>query len=647
MVGSLEFPLRLNPFKLIIFVLSWLAFGSLAAGEGLKRFGSSPPPVSTAGAARDFLPAEQAFRLSASPQGNNLSLQFTVTPGYYLYKDRFRFKVANGNVILGEAHFNHAPEWKDDAEFGRVQVYHSDVLVNLQVNGQGDIQVGWQGCADAGLCYPPQSQLIPVSAAARTPDIRITPKDVAIPIPTIVPTITYDLTDATDPATVTATGRETAAARPAATEVPASDPLHLRDRPLLALLTLWALGLGLAFTPCVLPMLPILAGIVARQHAGNARQGFLLALAYGVGVAVSYGTIGGLVALFGAQANLALWLQHPVVLAVFSLLFAVLALASFDVFHLQLPSGLQHALDALSRKGKAGSYAGTVVIGFFSALVVSPCVSAPLAGVLLTVSTIGEPLTGFAALFALGMGLSTPLMVLGASEGRFMPKSGLWMHRVKQAFGVMLLGVSITLLNRMLPGPATLFLWAVLSAGTAFWLNLWGGKWRVLWRTLAWTGLIWSAALLAGAASGGSNPWQPLERLGRNDAAPATVRQDFRTIRGSLELDALLEESRQTGKPLLLDFYADWCVSCKIMDREIFGQATVQQKLGNWMLVRADITDNTAATRQLLERFRLFGPPALLFFRQGVEQPEARLMGEVSLAGFEAHLARHGLSGAK
>ncbi|HEX5278026.1 MAG TPA: protein-disulfide reductase DsbD [Fluviicoccus sp.] len=643
MVGSLEFPLRLNPFKLIIFVLSWLAFGSLAAGEGLKRFGSSPPPVSSAGAARDFLPAEQAFRLTANPQGDHLALQFTVTPGYYLYKDRFRFKVASGNVILGEARFNHAPEWKDDAEFGRVLVYHGDVLVSLQVSGQGEIQIGWQGCADAGLCYPPQSQLVPVSAAARTPDIRITPKDVAIPIPTIVPTITYDLTDETAVTDAPETVNEAARA----VSPPASDTFNLSDRPLLALLTLWLLGLGLAFTPCVLPMLPILAGIVARQHAGNARQGFLLALAYGIGVAISYGSIGGMVALFGAQANLALWLQHPVVLAVFSLLFAVLALASFDVFHLQLPSGLQHALDAMSRKGKAGSYAGTVVIGFFSALVVSPCVSAPLAGVLLTVSAIGEPLTGFAALFALGTGLSTPLMVLGASEGRFLPKSGLWMHRVKQAFGVMLLGVSITLLNRMLPGPASLFLWAVLSAGTAFWLNLWGGKWRVLWRTLAWTGLIWSAALLAGAASGGSNPLQPLEHLGRGEAAPAAAGNEFRTIRGSLELDALLEESRRTGRPLLLDFYADWCVSCKIMDREIFGQAAVQQKLGNWLLVRADITENTPASRQLLERFRLFGPPAILFFHLGVEMPEARIVGEVSLPGFEAHLVRHRLTVAK
>lgn len=628
--------MRPNPFKLIIFVLTWLAWGCAAQAAELKRldaatagFGGSKPT-----AAREFLPAEQAFTLLASPQGDGVSLQFSVTPGYYLYKDRFKFTVNSGNVLLGEAVFNHAPEIKDDPEFGRVPVYHSDVLVNLHLSGQGEIKVSWQGCAEAGLCYPPQSQTIPVSAAARTPDIRITPKDVSIPIPTIVPTITYDVDDEgpdtpnAAPATAAAAGDTLPAAGSA------TDSFHLADRPLLALLTLWVLGLGLAFTPCVLPMLPIVASLVARQHAANARQGFLLALAYGIGVATSYGAIGGLVALFGGKANLSLWLQHPAVLVVFSLLFALLALASFDVFHLQLPAGLQHRLDALSRKGKAGSYAGTLMIGFFSALVVSPCVSAPLAGVLLTVSAHGNVTMGFAALFALGLGLSTPLMILGASEGRFLPKSGTWMNRVKQAFGVMLLGVAISLLNRLLPGPATLFLWAVLAAGTAFWLNLWGGKWRVLWRTLSYTGLIWSAMLLAGTASGGSDPLQPLSHWGQGN--PASIgNHPFRTIHSSTELDALLETSRSTGQPLLLDFYADWCISCKTMEREVFAQPQVQDRLQNWLLVRADITDNTAASRQLLDRFQLFGPPAVLIFRQGAEVTEARRAGELTLDQFE------------
>ncbi|MDO8330793.1 MAG: protein-disulfide reductase DsbD [Fluviicoccus sp.] len=635
--------MRQHVLQLIILVLSWLVLYPVAGAAELKRFdgGALPSFTGIKSNERDFLPAEQAFRLLAEPQGDALSLQFVVAPGYYLYKDRFRFQVKSGNVIVGEAGFNHPPEWKDDAEFGRVQVYHSDVLVNLHLNGQGEVQVGWQGCAEAGLCYPPQSQVISVSASARTPDIRITPKDVSIPIPTIVPTITYDVEEDTGISQTDAAPAENQDPGIIPTPAPAvPDQFNLADRPLLALLTLWVLGLGLAFTPCVLPMLPIVAGLVARQHAGNARQGFLLALAYGIGVACSYGTLGALISLFGGQANLALWLQHPAVLVVFSLLFAVLALASFDVFHLQLPSAAQHHLDALSRKGKAGSYAGTMVIGFFSALVVSPCVSAPLAGVLLTVSAQGNVVMGFSALFALGLGLSTPLMILGASEGRFMPKSGLWMNRVKQAFGVMLLGVSISLLNRMLPGPASLFLWAVLCAGTAFWLNLWGGKWRVVWRTLSYTGLIWAAALLAGAASGGSNPLQPLQHLGQGAATPSSATA-FRTIRNSMELDALLETSRSARQPLLLDFYADWCVSCKVMDREIFSRPETLARLQNWQLVRADITDNTPASRDLLKRFQLFGPPAVLFFQDGQERTEARVVGEMTLEGFEQHLQQY------
>lgn len=639
--------------KLIIFVLSWLALVPAGQAEELKRFGSTLPALGGIKSnEKDFLPADQAFRMVALQDGRTLSVQFVVTPGHYLYKDRFRFQAGNGNVILGEPAFNHPPRLKDDPEFGRVPVYHEDVVVTLPVSGRGEVRIGWQGCADAGLCYPPQSQVVAVDAAARTPDIRPSPKDVEIPIPTIVPTISYDVEE--EPAVLA--GPETAPPAVAPPSPPADavrspapdgsasipDSFGLRDRPGLALLTLWLLGLGLAFTPCVLPMLPIVAGLVAREHAANARQGFLLALAYGIGVATSYGTLGGLIALFGGQANLALWLQHPAVLGGFSLMFALLALASFDVFHLQLPAGLQHRLDALSRKGKAGSYAGTVIIGFFSALVVSPCVSAPLAGVLLTVSTLGQPVTGFAALFALGLGLSTPLLILGASEGRLMPKSGLWMNRVKQAFGLMLLGVAISLLNRLLPGPASLFLWGVLAAGAAFWINLWGGKWRVVWRALSYTGLIWAAALLAGAAAGGSNPLQPLSGFGAAAKAPVEG-PAIVTIRDSMALDGILETSRTSGTPVLLDFYADWCVSCKTMEREVFDQPETRRRLAGWTLVRADITDNTEASRQLLQRFGLFGPPAVIFFRQGQEVAGSRILGEVGLNDFRTHLQRHGL----
>ena len=621
--------------KLITFAILWLAALSVVRADDLPVRPSASPFAALGGGEHRFLPVEQAFQMTARQDGQDLRVQFSVTPGHYLYRNRFRFDVDGGSVILGQPAFNHAPAVKDDPEFGKVPVYHEDVLVTLKVTGKGDVRIGWQGCAEAGLCYPPQSQTVPVDAAASTPDLRITPQELSIPIPTIVPTVSYQEDNDTSPAEVIA---------PSPAPATGADPFGLGQRPLLAFATLWLLGLGLAFTPCVLPMLPIVAGIVARQHASNARQGFLLAFSYALGVAGSYGLIGALVALFGSQANISLWLQHPAVLILFAGLFIVLALSSFDIFHLQLPSSWQHRLDELSRKGKAGSYAGSAIMGFFSALVVSPCVSAPLAGVLISVSTTGNPATGFLALALLGFGLSTPLMVLGASEGRLMPKSGLWMNRVKQSFGLMMVGVAIGLLARLLPGSLVLFLWAVLAAGTGFWLNLWGGHWRPVWRTLSYICLLWSAALVAGAASGGDNPWQPLARITASPAqAAAVAAPEYRVVKGGIELDALLEEARRNGRGLMLDVSAEWCVSCRQMDREIFSNATVMAPLHGWLLVRGDVTENTPATRELLKRFGLFGPPAVLFFRNGAELPEARIVGETDAPGFTRHLTSHGL----
>jgi thiol:disulfide interchange protein DsbD len=547
------------------------------------------------------------------------------------------------------------------------------MTVTLPVNGSGELKVSWQGCADAGLCYAPQSQAVIINGknpqntivnntAITTSEpektLSITKEEISIPIPTLIPTVSYEIVDEENPSkSITQTSSLSPSTSATTnqivdTKTPTDDPFDLRNNPFLALFTLFALGIGLAFTPCVLPMLPIVAGIVARQHASNARQGFFLAFAYGVGVASSYAVLGALVSLFGSQANLSLWLQHPVVLSAFSALFVVLALASFDVFHLQLPSSWQHQLDALSKKGKAGSFVGTWLMGFFSALVVSPCVSAPLAGVLLSASTLGNPLMGAIALFALGLGLSTPLMILGASEGRFMPKAGLWLNRVKQLFGVMLLGVAVILLSRVLHGSSILVLWAILSVGTGFWLNMWGGKWRLVWRSASYIFLIWGATLLVGAATGGTNPLQPLDFIRTPSAltttpsvattpTQTTPTEHFQNIKTVSELDAAVAAAYANNQKVLVDFYADWCVSCKIMDKEIFAQADIQQQLNGWVLLRADVTDNTDADRELMQRFQVFGPPAILFFEQGLELSQARIVGETTKEGFSQHLQKN------
>jgi thioredoxin:protein disulfide reductase len=657
--------------KLIIFIGQLLLLLTLqqAYADEFKRFGTSNPTLNSNKTAQ-FLTAEQAFTLQAEQKNQELILKFNIAPNYYLYKERFKFSVKEGNAILGQAFFSEEPQWKDDAEFGRVQVFHQSVVATLPVKGNGDILIRWQGCADAGLCYAPQEFVFsvnsPLGQKSAILDTKPSRKDISIPIPTLIPLVSYDIPDddeaeptvASTPQTIptnNAANQETTPltenlpvnAKPpiesAPPPIPANDSFSLSNNPLLALLTLYALGIGLAFTPCVLPMLPIVANIVARQHASTAKQGFFLAFAYAVGVACSYGLLGVLVSLFGSQANIATWLQHPSVLLSASALFFILALASFDVFHLQLPQSLHHWLDQLSKKGKAGSFVGTWLMGFFSALVVSPCVSAPLAGVLLSVSTLGNPLLGGIALFVLGFGLSTPLMILGASEGKFMPKAGLWLNRVKQSFGVLLLGVAIVLLSRVITGSSMLILWAALSVGSGFWLNQWGGKWRIVWRSGAYMLLIWGATLLVGAALGATDPLKPLDIVTRSSLASSqqSSYSHFKTIHSLAELDENLRIAQQENKKVLVDFYADWCVSCKIMSKEVFEQAEVQNALEGWILLKADVTQNSTEERALQQQLTIFGPPAVLFFSDGKEVENSRLVGEVTKSQFLAHLQQY------
>lgn len=640
---------------------------SMSYSEELKRFGGGSSAIAATNKTQ-FLKAEEAFTLQYEQKGQELVLNFNIAPNYYLYKERFKFQVENGNTILGQAFFNQEPDWKDDAEFGRVQVFHQNLTVTMPVKGTGSILVRWQGCADAGLCYAPQEQTILLAEANVNQSALINSnianrESVSIPIPTLIPLVSYDVVEepsisddenqvieinnSNTPKLITkntatlifpTTTTESSNPSDELATSPTPNNFRLPNNPILAILTLYVLGLGLAFTPCVLPMLPIVANIVARQHANNARQGFFLAFSYAVGVASSYGLLGILVSLFGSQFNLSAWLQHPTILISFSILFIILALASFDIFHLQLPQSWQHRLDQLSKTGKAGSFIGTWLTGFFSALVVSPCVSAPLAGVLLSVSTLGNPLMGGIALFMLGLGLSTPLMILAASEGKFMPKAGLWLNRVKQTFGVLLLAVAVALLSRVITDASMLFLWAALCVGSGFWINQWGGKWRVVWRSIAYMLLIWGATLLVGAALGSNDPVKPLAIIKNNTVAnfssPSTEKH---TIHSVDELQQYVAQAKQENKILLVDFYADWCVSCKIMEREIFNQADVQNQLQNWLIVKADVTQNSATERMLQQQLAVFGPPALVFFKDG--QEVSRLVGEVSKTQFLEHIS--------
>nr|WP_227522645.1 protein-disulfide reductase DsbD domain-containing protein [Moraxella osloensis] len=405
-----------------------------------------------------------------------------------------------------------------------------------------------------------------------------------------------------------------------------------------ALLLLFLAGLGLAFTPCVLPMLPIVANIVARQHRPSAKKGLLLTGSYGLGVATSYGILGAVVALFGQSLGILNWLQNPVILLIFAGLFILLGLYMLDVIRWQLPHALRVKFQKISQIGanRLGSLSGSYLTGLFSALVVSPCVTAPLAGALAGVAALGDPVMGFAALFLLGLGLSTPLILLGATQGNFMPKAGEWMNWVKTSFGLLLFGVALLMIERIWLSSWMLMLWALWFAVIGLWLWRWQGKkGQLLTQALALLAWIWSACLVIGAASGSQDSWQPLNKLvntSGQSAFTATKTTQTITITKLSELEPLLTQYPK----LVVDVTAEWCIECRIMDKTLF--ANPPQSLASWQVVKLDVTDNTPDSQAIYKKLAVFGPPVLLFYQNG--QLVARQNGAVKRSDFEQLLSQ-------
>lgn len=405
-----------------------------------------------------------------------------------------------------------------------------------------------------------------------------------------------------------------------------------------ALLLLFLAGLGLAFTPCVLPMLPIVANIVARQHRPSAKKGLLLTGSYGLGVATSYGILGAVVALFGQSLGILNWLQNPVILLIFAGLFILLGLYMLDVIRWQLPHALRVKFQKISQIGenRLGSLSGSYLTGLFSALVVSPCVSAPLAGALAGVAALGDPVMGFAALFLLGLGLSTPLILLGATQGNFMPKAGEWMNWVKTSFGLLLFGVALLMIERIWLSSWMLMLWALWFAVIGLWLWRWQGKkGQLLTQALALLACIWSACLVIGTASGSQDSWQPLNKLvntSGQSAFTATKTTQTITITKLSELEPLLAQYPK----LVVNVTAEWCIECRIMDKTLF--VNPPQSLASWQVVKLDVTDNTADSQAIYKKLAVFGPPVLLFYQNG--QLVARQNGAVKRPDFEQLLSQ-------
>lgn len=551
---------------------------------------------------KDFLPVRQAFQLNLSDTSpESIKLQFVATEGYYLYRHRFQFRTEPADIGLGAAQLPDG-EKKHDEYFGDVEVYHGILDVTLP-RKTGDTRpftlvVTYQGCADKGLCYPPETERLSIGGAG-----------------------------------------------PAASDTPLAGNVTHAEFSWKQLALFFLAGVGLTFTPCVLPMLPILSGVVLRGQIGGLR-GFSLALAYVLPMALCFAILGAVMGMFGASLNLQARLQSAWVLVPFAGFFALFAVAMFGAFELRLPRALNDRLDRIAGNTQGGSLWGAAVLGVVSSLLVSPCVSAPLAGALLYISASGDALGGALKLLALGLGMGAPLVLVATGGAAWLPKSGPWLVAVKNAIGVLLLALAIGLLSRVIPGKLTLLLIGLLWAGVALFLGaLEFGEKTTRGRLAQLLGLfllVYALACWYGAFSGQTDPLRPLgqSRLDSGPAQPASESR-WQTVTQASELDRILEASKSAGQPVLVDWYADWCISCKVIEHEVLPDPKVVSQLGAFKLIRFDMTDSNAEQRALLDRYKLFGPPALLFFgKNGNELENARVVGEIDVEAFSERLSR-------
>ena len=597
--------------RLLLIVL--LCIAPLAHADFLS-FGSKKPA---------FLPADQAFALSVHAiDQHTLIASFKVTPGYYLYRNKVIFSLTGSKSGIARVDLPKG-ELKSDPNFGELEVYHQSfqaeiVLDKVDATKPLVLNASYQGCSDKGLCYPP---------IEKTLNVELTQTISAAPVP--------------------------AATAPA----PASEsPAHNENTQIAKLFksgSFWVIvsfffgaGLLLSLTPCVFPMIPILSGIiVGRGHKITHMHAFILSLSYVLGMAITYAIAGVAAGYSGNLLSNAL--QTPWVLGSFAAVFVVLSLAMFGLYELQLPSALQSKLSDTSNKLHGGHLSGVFAMGALSAIIMGPCVAAPLAGALLYISQTHDAVLGGVALFVLALGMGVPLLLVGTSAGALLPKTGAWMDAVKRSFGVLMLAMAIWIVSPVIPVSAQMLLWAALLIFSAIYLHALdplphnARAPSKLGKSVGILALLLGVAYLIGALSGARDILRPLGNIGHATAeVPATLR--FERVKSGAELDARIAQAR--GKAVMLDFYADWCVSCKEMERFTFSDAAVQDRLKNALLLQADVTANNADDKALLHRFQLFGPPATLFFdAQGREQADFRVTGYQDAPQFLQSLKSAGL----
>lgn len=580
-----------------------------------------------------ILPPDKAFGLKVSVSDETtLFADFRITPGYYLYRDKVKFtilddsakvagvKIANVSMPKGEMKF--------DPNFGDTTVFYQSLQAVITLdrtnNTAQDITLAasYQGCKENDLCYAPIDKqfniVLPKASLASTmsPQAQTSPQT-AQGIATSVDSENTQLAK-----------------------------LFKQGSFWLIVSFFFGAGLLLTFTPCVLPMIPILSGIIVGHSTHPTKMhSFLLSLAYVLGMALTYAAIGVAAGLSGTLLSSAL--QTPWVLGSFAAVFVLLSLSMFGFYELQLPAALQSKLTITSNRLHGGHLSGVFMMGALSAVIVSPCVAAPMAAALLYIGQTHDALLGGTALFALAIGMGLPLLLIGSSAGALLPKAGAWMEAVKHFFGVLMLALAIWLISTLIPLSIQMLLWAILLILSAIYMRALdalpnhASGWQKLWKGVGILALLLGSAFLIGALSGARDILQPLAAIG-NGKTEATSTLKFERIKNVAELDTRI--ARANGKTVMLDFYADWCISCKEMERFTFTDAKVQAKLRNAVLLQIDVTANNYEDKALLKRFELFGPPAILFFdAQGREQGDRRVIGYQNAGQFLQSLNYVGL----
>ena len=615
---------RIRPLACFL-TIAWLLIAALAAPAQAQQ--DSPPPLDFgslgSGSQSDFPPPDEVFFPDLyAIDGNTVEVGFRIIPGFYLYKSKISVRVLGDNARAGKLALPQGKS-KTDEFFGEQQVYYNEVVGRLAIAratpGAMDVELelNYQGCADGGLCYLPQTKVLTISL----------PEAVAI------------------------TDLSTLPNRPSGL-APVSEQARLAK--IISNSSIWVAagvfflaGLGLAFTPCVLPMVPILSGIIAGEGDNvTPMRGFTLALSYVLGMALIYTAAGVVAAAAGLQLQATF--NQPWVLILFSGLFVVLAMGMFGVYELQMPSGIQSKLAGISGQQKSGTMIGAFIMGALSALVVTACVAPALIAALTVMAQSGDMVRGGLALFAMSLGMGAPLLAVGAAQGKLLPKAGPWMVAIKGAFGFMMLGLAVWMLSRILPGVVTMALWAALVfmsgvfMGGLTTLTSTSGNVQKLGKGLGLLAILYGLVLFFGALSGGSNPLRPLANINFGGGAVTEDEHlEFTRIKTVADLDREIAAAVADGKSALLDFYADWCVSCIEMEEYTFITPEVQAALSNTMVLQADVTKNDAQDQVLLKRFGVFGPPTIIFFGTDGEQLAGyEVVGFMKAEDFADHVRR-------